>query len=128
MLKLVSTIILSLFAATLSEAASDSVKIIKKFSDGTIKEESVKLEKLGANSYRLKIPARKLDENVFAWRNANPVEYIDIISQDACAAKGDKCYDCSSPERICRALTVLWEKPTGVGRAEVVLIDEDLGY
>lgn len=100
MLKLVSTIILSLFAATLSEAASDSVKIIKKFSDGTIKEESVKLEKLGANSYRLKIPARKLDENVFAWRNANPVEYIDIISQDACAAKGDNGYWVLSDGRI----------------------------
>ena len=45
-----------------------------------------------------------------------------------CAVKGDKCYDCSSPERICRALAVLWEKPKGIGRAEVVLIDEDLGY
>ena len=28
---------------------------------------------------------------------------------------------------ICRALTVLWEKPTGIGRAEVVLVDQDLG-
>ena len=44
------------------------------------------------------------------------------------AAKGDKCYDCDSPERICRALTVLWKKPNGVKRAEVVLIDQELGY
>ncbi len=44
-----------------------------------------------------------------------------------CAAKGDRCYDCKSPARICRALTVLWEKPTGAD-IEVVLIDEVLGY
>lgn len=45
-----------------------------------------------------------------------------------CAVRGDKCYDCKSPERICRALAVLWERPTGIGRAEVVLVNEPLGY
>ena len=44
-----------------------------------------------------------------------------------CAAKGDRCYDCKSPERICRALVVYWEKP-GSMDMEVVLVDEDLGY
>ena len=29
---------------------------------------------------------------------------------------------------ICRALVVLWERPTGIGRAEVVLVNEPLGY
>lgn len=43
--------------------------------------------------------------------------------------KGEmKCYDCQSPERICRALTVLWEKSNGVGSCEIVLINQELGY
>ncbi len=41
--------------------------------------------------------------------------------------KGGHCFDCSSSERICRALCVLWEKPSGCDY-EVVLIDETLGY
>ena len=44
-----------------------------------------------------------------------------------CAVKADRCYDCSSPQRICRALTVLWEAPTG-GDFEVILVNESLGY
>lgn len=44
-----------------------------------------------------------------------------------CAVNADRCYDCKSPDRICRALTVLWEKPTG-SQYEIVLIDEPLGY
>ncbi len=71
------------------------------------------------------------DYDAALWRARNiasPKNAQRLKKATPCAAKGDKCYDCSSPERICRALTVLWEKPTGVGRAEVVLIDEDLGY
>lgn len=44
-----------------------------------------------------------------------------------CAAKGDRCYNCNSPERICRGLTVHWRALTGM-EMEAVLIDEDLGY
>ena len=39
----------------------------------------------------------------------------------------DKCHDCRSPERICRALLVLWGPMMGM-RTEIVLIDEELGY
>ena len=39
----------------------------------------------------------------------------------------DKCHDCRSPERICRAMTVLMTPMIGM-EAEVVLIDEKLGY
>ena len=38
-----------------------------------------------------------------------------------------KCYDCKSPERICRAMTICWTPMMGMP-AEVVLINEDLGY
>lgn len=44
-----------------------------------------------------------------------------------CAVKGDSCYDCRGSARICRALTLLWEAPTG-STYEVILIDEALGF
>ena len=44
------------------------------------------------------------------------------------ASGGEKCFDCKSPERICKALLVFWEKPNGIPYQEVVLIDEELGY
>jgi len=39
----------------------------------------------------------------------------------------DKCHDCLSPERICRALLVLWGPMMGMS-TEVILIDEELGF
>ena len=44
-----------------------------------------------------------------------------------CVIKGDKCYDCNSPERICRNLSVFWTKPVGM-EYEIILINENLGY
>ena len=61
--------------------------------------------------------------NISAPKNAQRLE-----KKTPCAVKADKCYDCKSPERICRALTVLWEAPNGIGRSEVVLIDQELGF
>ena len=61
--------------------------------------------------------------NISAPKNAQRLE-----RKTPCAVKADKCYDCKSPERICRALTVLWEAPNGIGRSEVVLIDQELGF
>lgn len=65
------------------------------------------------------------------WRARNiaaPKNAQRLHRKTPCAVKGDKCYNCSSPERICRALTVLWKKPITIKHAEVVLIDQDLGY
>lgn len=44
-----------------------------------------------------------------------------------CAVHADRCYDCRSPERICRNLSVLYAPSMGVS-TEIVLIDEDLGF
>ena len=44
-----------------------------------------------------------------------------------CAAKGDRCYNCDSPERICNGLVVLYKKMRAMDM-EVVLIDQELGY
>lgn len=64
------------------------------------------------------------------WRARNiaaPKNAQRLNKKTPCAAKGDKCYDCQSPERICAALVTYWKKPTSMD-FEVVLIDEDLGY
>lgn len=60
--------------------------------------------------------------NIAAPKNAQRLK-----RQTPCAVKADKCYNCSSPQRICKALTVLWQMPSAC-QYEVVLIDEELGY
>ena len=72
--------------------------------------------------------AKDYDSALYRARNiASPLNAKRLGVKTPCAAKGDKCYDCNSPERICRCLSVLWEKPM-TGEFEVILIDEDLGY
>ncbi|MBC7076652.1 MAG: lactate utilization protein [Syntrophomonadaceae bacterium] len=43
-----------------------------------------------------------------------------------CAVKGDKCYNCSSPDRICNTLNIYLKKMEGV-EVEVIIINERLG-
>lgn len=64
------------------------------------------------------------------WRARNiaaPKNAQRLKRKTPCAEKGDRCYNCNSPERICRALTVLWKKPNGIPYAEVILINQELG-
>lgn len=64
------------------------------------------------------------------WRARNvaaPKRAQSMGCRTPCAAKADRCYDCKSPERICRGLVVLWEA-IGSMEMEVVLVDEALGY
>ena len=64
------------------------------------------------------------------WRARNiaaPKNAQRLGCKTPCAQKGDRCYNCNSPERICRALTVLWKKPNGIPYAEVILINQELG-
>ena len=72
--------------------------------------------------------APTLDEAVWRARNiAAPKNARRLERKTPCAAKADRCFDCKSPERICRGLAVLWEPMTGV-ETEIVLINEELGY
>lgn len=59
---------------------------------------------------------------------ASPKNAQRLGRKTPCAVKGDKCYDCDSPERICNALVTFWRKPKGIRKMEVVLVDEELGY
>ena len=68
------------------------------------------------------------DEALWRARNiAAPKNAQRMGRKTPCAVKGDRCYDCKSPDRICRGLVVLWEAMMGM-EMEVVLVDEDLGY
>ncbi|MDR1796190.1 MAG: lactate utilization protein [Clostridiales Family XIII bacterium] len=58
---------------------------------------------------------------------AAPLNAQRLGMKTPCAEKADRCYDCKSPQRICRGLSVLWGKPMACA-FEVVLIDEPLGY
>lgn len=98
--------------------------------DGTCNRVSATLyghEKVYLVAGRNKL-AKDYDSALYRARNvAAPLNAKRLGVKTPCAAKGDKCYDCSSPDRICRALVVLWEAPKN-GSYEVVLVDEDLGY
>lgn len=60
--------------------------------------------------------------NVVAPKNAQR-----LGRKTPCAVKGDRCYQCSSPDRICNALVVHYKKPSSMDM-EVVLIEEEIGY
>ena len=60
--------------------------------------------------------------NVVAPKNARRMGI-----KTPCAAKADRCYDCNSPERICRGLVVHYKRMKSMDM-EVVLVDEELGY
>ena len=58
---------------------------------------------------------------------AAPRNVRRLGARTPCAAGELRCHDCKSPDRLCRSLLVLWGPMLG-REAQVVLIDEDLGY
>ena len=72
--------------------------------------------------------SKDLESAIYRARNvAAPLNAQRLKRKTPCAVAGDKCYNCNSPERICRTLSVFWDKPTGA-EYEVILIGEELGY
>ena len=68
------------------------------------------------------------DSALWRARNiASPKNAKRLGVKTPCAEKADKCYNCQSPQRICRGLTVLWQKPMK-SDIEILLINENLGY
>ena len=58
---------------------------------------------------------------------ASPKNAKRLAKNLPCAVKGDKCYNCNSPDCICRIIVVLDKAPADLP-SEVIFIDEDLGY
>ena len=72
--------------------------------------------------------APDFEQAVWRARNiASPLNAKRLGIATPCAEKGDRCYDCASPARICRAISVLACAPGG-SEYEVVLVKENLGY
>lgn len=61
-------------------------------------------------------------KNVVAPKNA-----MRLGCKTPCAVKGDRCYQCSSSDRICNALVVHYKKMNDM-EMEVVLVNQDLGF
>ncbi len=64
------------------------------------------------------------------WRARNvaaPKNAQRLGMKTPCAVRADRCYDCKSPQRICRGLVVLWRPMLGV-ETEVLLVRENLGF
>ena len=43
-------------------------------------------------------------------------------------AKGKKCPDCNSPERLCRVTSIIEKKTRGIETFSVIIVGEELGY
>ena len=73
--------------------------------------------------------AEDYDQALWRARNiASPLNARRLNRNTPCAKGELKCYDCKSPDRICRGLVVLWGKMFGTDKAEVIIINEELGY
>ena len=85
----------------------------------------------GHKKVYLVIGVNKLTENMedAIWRARNvaaPKRAASMGRKTPCAIKLDKCYDCKSPDRLCRGLLVLLY-PMGSAEMEVILVNEELG-
>lgn len=71
-----------------------------------------------------------LESAIWRARNiASPLNARRLNKKTPCAmGKELKCYDCRSPERICRGLLIMLEPVTSIRNTEVVLINEELGF
>ena len=70
-----------------------------------------------------------LDKAIWRARNiAGPLNAKRLNRKTPCAVKGDRCYDCNSPERICRGMVVHLGPMTSCRKTEVILINEDIGF
>lgn len=77
------------------------------------------------------VGVNKIEDNIekaiYRVRNvAAPQNAKRLGLKTPCAIKGDKCYDCSSKDRICNALVIHYKKMMEI-EMEVILINEPLG-
>ena len=70
------------------------------------------------------------DSAMFRARNvASPLNARRLNKKTPCAMGEElKCYNCNSPDRICRGFTVITHPMFSVGETEIVFINEPLGY
>jgi hypothetical protein len=60
---------------------------------------------------------------------AAPLNAKRLGKKTPCALSSEmRCYDCQSPDRICRATVIIDGRLLGVGEMELILVGEELGY
>ena len=74
----------------------------------------------------------KITENIeqAIWRAKNiaaPLNAKRLNRKTPCAIKADKCYNCASPERICR-ITSIMTRPVYNNPTTLILIEGNFGY
>jgi L-lactate utilization protein LutB len=74
-----------------------------------------------------KITANISDAYARCKNVAAPLNARRVGAKTPCAATGDKCYDCDSPGRICRIISVIERAPLGM-RCEIIFVDQALGF
>lgn len=70
------------------------------------------------------------DYDAALWRARNiaaPLNAKRLEKRTPCVQTG-RCMNCASPDRICKALVVLWEKPVLTQDMEVVIVRQSLGF
>lgn len=73
--------------------------------------------------------APDLEKAIWRARNiAGPKNARRLERKTPCAVKADRCYDCKSPERICAAMTIYWQKPSLIPEVEIVIVNQELGF
>lgn len=71
-----------------------------------------------------------LDQAMWRARNvAAPLNARRLNCKTPCAMGEEvKCFDCQSPERICKSFSIINRKVNGVGEMELIVINEAMGY
>lgn len=70
------------------------------------------------------------EKALFRARNiAAPLNAKRLGLKTPCAiSKEMKCYNCSSPDRICCGISIITKKMSGIKEMEVILINKHMGY
>lgn len=74
-----------------------------------------------------KLTEEGMENAITRARNVAAPQRAKVMGRKTpCAKNADRCYDCSSPERICRGMSVMMY-PIGSCETEILLIEEELG-
>lgn len=72
--------------------------------------------------------AATLEEAIFRARNvAAPKNAMRLGLKTPCALKGERCYNCSSPDRICNGMMIYYKKMHDIDM-EIIIINNELGF
>lgn len=65
------------------------------------------------------------------WRARNiagPKNARRLGKKTPCAVHADRCYDCNSADCICAAIVTYRRRPRSIPEAEIVIVNQNLGY